>query len=75
MLCRLPGLLPVIAPLERRVISGALTETGCAGAHEKRHALMAEAPMPWHAIPGTHDSRQNMRAFAALADWMPHAIL
>lgn len=71
MLAGIAGLLPVIGPVERLVISGDLTETGCEGAYDLLHAIMAEAPLPWRAVPGNHDSREAMRAFAAGADWMP----
>ncbi|TQE98805.1 MAG: phosphodiesterase [Spiribacter salinus] len=71
MLTGLAGLLPVIGPVERLVISGDLTETGCEGAYDHLRAIMEKAPLPWCAIPGNHDSRAAMRAFAAGADWMP----
>jgi 3',5'-cyclic AMP phosphodiesterase CpdA len=71
MLAGLTGLLPVIGPVERLVISGDLTETGCRGAYDHLRAIMADAPLPWRAIPGNHDSREAMRAFAAQDDWMP----
>ena len=72
MLAGLAGLLPAIGPLERLVISGDLTETGCAGAYDHLRAILADTPLPWwRAIPGNHDSREAMRAFAAQDDWMP----
>ncbi len=71
MLAGLAGLLPVIGPVERLVISGDLTETGCADAYDHLRKVMADAPLPWCAIPGNHDSRAAMRAFAAHSDWMP----
>ena len=71
MLAGLRDLLPSLGPVERLVISGDLTETGCAGAYDHLRALMAEAPLPWRAIPGNHDDREEMRAFAREADWMP----
>jgi 3',5'-cyclic AMP phosphodiesterase CpdA len=71
MLAGLAGLLPVIGPVERLVISGDLTETGCRGAYDHLRAIMADAPLPWRAIPGNHDSREAMRAFAAQEGWMP----
>lgn len=71
MLAGLIGLLPVIGPVERLVISGDLTETGCKGAYDHLRAIMAKAPLPWCAIPGNHDSREAMHAFAAGAKWMP----
>jgi len=73
MLAGLAGLLPFIGPVERLVISGDLTETGCQGAYDRLRALMTAAPLPWRAIPGNHDNRENLRAFAAKADWMPAA--
>jgi 3',5'-cyclic AMP phosphodiesterase CpdA len=71
MLTGLAGLLPVIGPVERLVISGDLTETGCKGAYDHLRDIMADAPFPWRAIPGNHDSREAMRAFGAPYDWMP----
>jgi 3',5'-cyclic AMP phosphodiesterase CpdA len=71
MLAGLTRLLPVIGPVERLVISGDLTETGCKGAYDNVRAIMADAPLPWRAIPGNHDSREVMRTFAAQDDWMP----
>ncbi|WP_306152185.1 phosphodiesterase [Roseovarius sp. MMSF_3281] len=71
MLAGLTGLLPVIGPVERLVISGDLTETGCKGAYDHLCHIMADAPLPWRAIPGNHDSREAMRTFAAQDDWMP----
>ena len=44
MLSGLAGLLPVIGPVERQVISGELTETGCTRAYERLRALMADPP-------------------------------
>ncbi|MDR9394025.1 MAG: phosphodiesterase, partial [Roseovarius sp.] len=71
ILAGLTRLLPVIGPVERLVISGDLTETGCQGAYDHQRAIMADAPLPWRAIPGNHDSREAMRAFAAQDEWMP----
>lgn len=71
MLSGLWGLLPAIGPVDRLVISGDLTETGCAKAYERLRAIMAEVPLSWCAIPGNHDSREAMRAFASTAPWMP----
>ncbi len=71
MLAGLTGLLPSIGPVERLVISGDLTETGCKGAYDHLREIMADAPLPWCAIPGNHDSREAMRAFAAEHEWMP----
>jgi len=71
MLAGLAGLLPVIGPVERLVISGDLTETGCERAYDHLRDIMAEVPLPWCAIPGNHDDREAMRVFAAGADWMP----
>ena len=71
MLSGLAGLLPAIGPVDRLVISGDLTETGCAGAYARFRAIMAECPLPWRAIPGNHDSRDGVRALAPDAPWMP----
>ncbi|NHQ73694.1 phosphodiesterase [Roseovarius gahaiensis] len=71
MLSGLARLLPAIGPVERLVISGDLTETGCDGAYDHLRAIMATAPLPWRAIPGNHDNRETMRAFAAQEGWMP----
>lgn len=71
MLAGLARLLPAIGPVERLVISGDLTETGCEAAFRHLSAVMEECPVPWRAIPGNHDSREAMRGFAAGADWMP----
>ncbi|TQE92861.1 MAG: phosphodiesterase, partial [Spiribacter salinus] len=43
MLSGLTGLLPAIGPVERLVISGDLTETGCKGAYDHLRDIMAEA--------------------------------
>jgi len=67
----LTGLLPIIGPVERLVISGDLTETGCKGAYDNLRGIMSAVPLPWRAIPGNHDSRQAMRAFASQEGWMP----
>ena len=71
MLAGLAGLLPAIGPVDRLVISGDLTETGCAGAYARFGAIMAECPVPWRAVPGNHDSRDGVRALAPDAPWMP----
>ncbi|MCZ0813189.1 MAG: phosphodiesterase [Pseudomonadota bacterium] len=71
MLSGLAGLLPAIGPVERLVISGDLTETGCKGAYDHLRDIMAEVALPWRAIPGNHDCREAMRAFAAQEGWMP----
>ena len=71
MLAGLAGLLPAIGPVDRLVISGDLTETGCAGAYARFRAIMAECPLPWRVIPGNHDSREGVRALAPDATWMP----
>lgn len=71
VLAGLTRLLPVIGPVERLLISGDLTETGCKGAYDHLREIMADAPLPWRAIPGNHDSREAMRTFAALEGWMP----
>jgi 3',5'-cyclic AMP phosphodiesterase CpdA len=71
MLAGLTGLLPVISPVEQLVISGDLTETGCKAAYDHLRAIMADAPLPWCAIPGNHDSREAMRAFATQYDGVP----
>ncbi|WP_371054742.1 phosphodiesterase [Rhodosalinus sp. K401] len=71
ILSGLAGLLPAIGPVERLVISGDLTETGCEGAYDHLRAIMAEAPLPWCAIPGNHDSREAVRAVVAQDELMP----
>ncbi|MEQ8901739.1 MAG: phosphodiesterase [Roseovarius sp.] len=71
MLAGITRLLPAIGPVERLVISGDLTETGCDAAYVRLNAVMAECPVPWLAIPGNHDRRDAMRGFAARAGWMP----
>ena len=45
MLSRLAGLVPAIGPVERLVISGDLTEPGCAGAYAQFREIMAECPL------------------------------
>ncbi|MBV0913775.1 metallophosphoesterase [Anianabacter salinae] len=71
MLSGLAGLLPAIGPVERIVLSGDLTETGCVDAYAMLQAIMAECPLPWRVIPGNHDSREGVRALAADALSMP----
>ena len=71
MLSGLAGLLPAIGPVDRLVISGDLTETGCAEAYARFRAVMAECPLPWRVIPGNHDSRDGVRALAPDSPWMP----
>lgn len=71
MLSGLARLLPAIGPVDRLVISGDLTETGCAGAYARFRDIMAECPLPWRVIPGNHDSREGVRALVPDAQWMP----
>ncbi|KIC08891.1 hypothetical protein RA19_18270 [Leisingera sp. ANG-M1] len=67
----LASLLPRIAPVDRIVVSGDLTETGCPAAYAHFSKLMQDSPLPWLAVPGNHDSRTAMRAAFAARDWMP----
>lgn len=71
MLSGLGRLLPAIGPVDRLVVSGDLTDTGCALAYAQFNAIMAVCPLPWRAIPGNHDGREGLRALAPDAAWMP----
>lgn len=73
MLGGIDGLLPRIAPVRRIVVTGDLTETGCAAACARFRDIMAQCPLPWRAIPGNHDRRAPMRAALTDAVWMPTA--
>lgn len=67
----LRALLPQLAPVERIVVSGDLTETGCTGAYAHFAEIMQHSPLPWSAVPGNHDSRAEMRAAFGGQDWLP----
>lgn len=67
----LKQLLPRIGPVARIVVSGDLTETGCAAAYGHFLRLMQDSPLPWLATPGNHDARAPMRAALQGRDWMP----
>jgi 3',5'-cyclic AMP phosphodiesterase CpdA len=71
MLSGLVGLLPAIGPVDRLVISGDLTETGCSVAYAQFRAIMADCPLPWRVIPGNYDSREEVRDLAHDTSWMP----
>lgn len=71
MLAGLKAMLPRLTDVEGIVVSGDVTETGCAAAHARFAAIMAESALPWRAIPGNHDSREAMRASLKDLPWMP----
>lgn len=71
MLAGLSALLHRLAPVERIVVTGDLTECGSAAAYRHVMSIMENCPLPWCAIPGNHDSREAMRAGLRDAPWMP----
>lgn len=71
MLAWLSALLHRIAPVQRIVVTGDLTECGSAAAYRHFTSTMENCPLPWRAIPGNHDSREAMRAGLQDAPWMP----
>lgn len=47
-------------PIDMLVLTGDLTDHGDIDSFEKTAALLEKCPMPIHAIPGNHDSRDGM---------------
>lgn len=47
-------------PIDMLVLTGDLTDHGDKDSFEKTAALLAKCPVPIHAIPGNHDSREGL---------------
>lgn len=73
LVAALPDLEDLVGPIDRLVISGDLSESGCAASYETFMEIMEDVALPWRAIPGNHDHRDRMRAACAAQTWMPRS--
>ena len=52
--------LPLIGPVDKLVVTGDLSESGCTASYDHFAEIMECCPLPWRAIPGNHDGRKAM---------------
>lgn len=65
------SILDAIGPVDAVAITGDLTDYGSREDYERFKAIMAPLKLPYLALPGNHDSRDNMRFAFAGESWMP----
>lgn len=53
------------------IVTGDLTDHGTPEEYAHFATIMSELDLPWQAVPGNHDRRDEMRAAFSPAPWMP----
>ena len=64
-------ILPQVGPVDLVVITGDLTDFGSLEDYRRFRRLMEPLAIPYRAVPGNHDDREQMRAAFADQAWMP----
>ncbi|AML53061.1 phosphodiesterase [Falsihalocynthiibacter arcticus] len=64
---------PSLGKIDCAIVTGDLTDNGTAEEYAHFSEIMAELNLPWIAIPGNHDNREEMRTAFGSQDWMPDA--
>ncbi|WP_461538199.1 phosphodiesterase [Spongorhabdus nitratireducens] len=55
------------------LVSGDLVDLGTAEEYTLIRSLLDELQMPWMAVPGNHDNREEMQSSFGDCDWMPES--
>lgn len=63
--------LPVLDGIDCVIVTGDLTDHGTSEEYAHFASIMADLALPWLAIPGNHDRREEMRTSFVDKPWMP----
>jgi Icc protein len=64
-------LLPQIGPVGLVIVTGDLTEHGSVEEYRRFQSIMSALDVPYQAVPGNHDGREEMRDCFRETGWMP----
>lgn len=65
--------LPLLGSVDCAIITGDVADHGTGEEYKRFKAIMARLELPYLAVPGNHDNRENMRQAFAGESWMPQA--
>lgn len=63
--------LPLLGAIDCVIVTGDLTDHGTMEEYERFKTILSRLEVPYLAVPGNHDVRENMRSAFAGQDWMP----
>lgn len=64
--------LPLLDGIDCAIITGDLTDHGTPEEFAHFATIMADLALPWLAVPGNHDRREEMRTSFVNSPWMPN---